>query len=88
MQEHVLYQDEFVESVFTPPPMVSFRSAIKLISYLVRGKFYPLERKRGSYKCCNLRCQVCNNIEKTDIFASTVKNESFKINHHLYCNEK
>ena len=36
MQEHVLYQDEFVESVFIPP-MVSYRSAIKLISYLVRA---------------------------------------------------
>ena len=68
--------------------MVSYRSAKKLSSYLVRAKLYPLERKRGSYKCGNLRCLVCNNIEKTDTFTSTVTGESFKIHHHLCCNGK
>ena len=86
--EHLLYQDESVKRVFTPPPMVSYRSARKLSSYLVRAKLYPLERKRGSYKCGNLRCLVCNNIEETDTFTSTVTGESFKINHHLSCNDK
>ena len=75
--EHLLYQDESVMRVFTPPPMVSYRSARKLSSYLVRAKLYPLERKRGSYKCDNLRCLVCNNIEETDAFTSTVTGESF-----------
>ena len=82
--EHLLYQDESVKQVFTPPPMVSYHSARKLSSYLVRAKLYPLERKRGSYKCGNLRCLVCNNIEETDTFTR----ESFKINHHLCCNDK
>ena len=86
--EHLLYQDEFVKRVFTPPPMVSYRSARKLSSHLVRAKFYPLERKRGANKCGNLRCLVCNNIEETNAFASTVTGESFKINHHLSCNGK
>ena len=86
--EHLLYQDEFVKRVFTPPPMVSYRSAKKLSSHLVRAKFYPLERKRGANKCGNLRCLVCNNIEETNTFASTVTGESFKINHHLSCNDK
>ena len=82
--EHLLYQDESVKRVFTPPSMVSYRTARKLSSYLVRAKLYPLERKRGSYKCGNLRCLVCNNIEETDTFTR----ESFKINHHLCCNDK
>ena len=85
--EHLLYQDESVKRVFTPPPMVSCRSARKLSSYLVRAKVYPLERKRGSYKWGNLRCLVCNNIEETDTF-TTVTGESFKINHHLCCTDK
>ena len=53
--EHLLYQDEYVQQVFTPLPMVSYRSARKLSSYLVRAKLYSLERKRGSYKCGNLK---------------------------------
>ena len=83
--EHLLYQDESVKGVFTALPMVSYRSTRKLSSYLVRAKLYPLERKRGSYKCGNLRCLVCNNIEGTDTFTSTVTGESFKINHQLCC---
>ena len=47
--EHVRHQDKFVQRVFTPPPIVSYHSARKLSSYLVRAKLYPLERKRGSY---------------------------------------
>ena len=56
--EHLLYQDESANRVFTPPPMLSYRSARKLSSYLVPAKLYSLERKRGSYKCCNFRCLV------------------------------
>ena len=86
--EHLLYQEESVKQVFTPPPMVSYHSARKLSSYLVHAKLYPSERKRGSYKCGNLRCLVCNNIEETDTFTSTVTGESFKMNYHLCCNDK
>ena len=86
--EHLLYQNESVRQVFTPPSMVSYHSARKLSDYLVRAKLYPLERKRGSYKCGSLRCLVCNNIEETDMFTSIVTGESFKINHHLCCHDK
>ena len=86
--EHLLYQNESVKRVFTPPPMVSYHSARKLSSYLVCAELYLLEKKRSSYKCGNLRCLVCNNIEETDTFASTVTGESFKINHHLCCSDQ
>ena len=49
--EHLLYHDKSVKRVFTPPPVVSHSSARKLSRYLVRAKLYPLERRRGSYKC-------------------------------------
>ena len=84
--EHLLCQDESVKPVFTLLPMVSYCSARKLSSYLVRAKLYPLERKRSSCKCGNM-CLVCNNIEETDTFTSTITGESFKINHHLCCND-
>ena len=74
--ERLLHQDESFKPIFTPPPMVSYRSARKLSSYLVCDKLYPLERKRGSYRYGNLRCQVCNNIEEIDTFKSTAAGES------------
>ena len=54
----------------------------------MRANVYPLERKRGSYRCGNTRCQLCNNIEETDTFFSTQTGEKFIINHHLCCNDK
>ena len=68
--------------------MVSYRNARKLSSYLVRAKFYPLERKRGCFKCGSSRCQVYNNIEETETFSSIVTGETYKINSHLCCNDK
>ena len=52
------------------------------------ANLYALERKRGFYKCGNFRWLVCDNIEETDTFTSTVTGEPFKINHHLCCNDK
>ena len=45
--EHLLYQDESVKRVFTPPAMVSYRNGRKLNSYLVLAKLYSLERKEA-----------------------------------------
>ena len=64
--------DEEVKKVFYPGPMVSFRSARKVSSYLVRAKVYPLERIVGSFKRKKSRCQVCLNVNETDAFISTV----------------
>ena len=86
--QNILYQDGTVKPVFTPFPMVSYRNARKLSSYLVHAKLYPLKRKRGCYKFGSSRCQVCNNIEETETFSSTVTGETYKINHHLCCNDK
>ena len=77
----ILYMDKEVEKVFTPRPMVSFLSAWKLISYLIRAKLYHLERTVGS-------CQVCNCITEADSFTCSNDQLSFKINHRFDCNEK
>ena len=76
-----------LKRVFAPFPMDSYRNARKLSSYLVRVKLYPLERELGSCKCGSSRCQVCNNIEETETFLSTVTGKTYEINHHLCCND-
>ena len=64
---YLLNMDQRVKEVFSSQPMVSFCSARKLSSYLVRVKLYPLEKRVCSYKCrCN-RCQVCHSITETDM---------------------
>ena len=80
--------NEEVRKTFSPGPMVSFRSARKLSSYLVRAKLYPLQRKVGSSKCDKRRCEVCNNVTDTSIFSSTVIGDTFKINHSLNCDDR
>ena len=79
---YLLYMNQEIKNVFTPKPIVLFRSARKISGYLVRAKLYPLEREAGSEKCGQSRCEVCLNIEKTDTFTSTKTGESFKINHN------
>ena len=39
--------NEEAKKVFKPGPIISFRSARKLSSYLVRAKLYPTERTVG-----------------------------------------
>ena len=56
--------DVEVKKVFYPGPMVSFRSAREVSSYLVRAKMYPLKRTVGSFKCKKSRCQVCLNVNE------------------------
>ena len=77
-----------VRKVFTPKPMISFRNARKMSSYLVRAKLYPEERTKGSFKCGSKRCEVCLNVNETSTFASTVTGETYIINHKFNCNDK
>ena len=65
-----LYADPQPNRIFTPAPFVFFRSVTNLKSFLVRSKVYPLERKVGSAKCNGKCCQVCLNVNESDIFES------------------
>ena len=85
---YLLHMDKEVKKVFPVAPIVSFKSAQKLSSYLVRAKLYPLERTVGSFKCNKHQCEVCINVIETDIFTSTETGESFKINHKFNCDDK
>ena len=68
--------------------MISFRSARKLSSYLVRAKLYPLEKTVGSVKCKGKRCQTCDHVKETETFTSTNTCKTFNINYKLNCNDK
>ena len=73
--------------VITRRPMVSFSSAHKLNSYLVRAKLYPLERTAGSYMCKSKRCQVRNNTTEADSFTCSNDQTNSKIIRRFDCNE-
>ena len=59
---YLLYMNQEVKNAFTPRPIMSYRSARKIRSYLVIAKLYHLERKIGSEKCAKSRCEICLNI--------------------------
>ena len=65
-----LDSDEKVQKVFSPLPMVSYRSARKIKEYIVKSKSYPLKRNVACGGCGNGRCQVYKNIKVTDTFGS------------------
>ena len=82
-----LYTDDEVKKLFSPEPMVSFHSARKLSSYLVRAKLYPL-LDIGSCKCGKKRCQICQSVVETDSFTSTSTGKTYKRNHQINYSDK
>ena len=73
-----LYSDGEVQKVFSPPPIVSYRSVRKIKDYIVRSKLYPVERKVGCRGCGSSRCQVCKGIIFTDEFTSFTTKKRIK----------
>ena len=69
---NLLYKNEELKHLFTPDPMVSFRSSRKMSSYLVRTKLYPVERSVGSFNCKRPHCHICAYVNETDKFTSAV----------------
>ena len=65
-----LYSNGEVQKVFSPPPIVSYRSVRKIKDYLVRSKLYPVERKVVCQRCGSFRCQVCKSVSITEELTS------------------
>ena len=85
---YLLQMNDEVRKVFSLRPLVSFRTAGKLSSYLVRFKLYPVEIKVGSCKYNGNRCHVCRSISEADTFTCSNDGITYKINHKFDCNEK
>ena len=83
-----LPSDREVKRVFSPAPIVFYRSARKIKDYIVRSNLYPIERNIGSYRCGNLKCHVCTSKQVTDTFSSFITKSTYKINHSCNCNSK
>ena len=80
--------NEEAKKVFTPGPMISFRSARKLSSYLVSAKLYHIERTVRSFEFNGKRYQTCLNVNEMDTFTSETTGETYNINHQFNCNNK
>ena len=85
---YLLHMDQEVQRTFILQPMVSYRSARKLSSYLVGAKLCPTERKVGSCKCNGKHFEVCKNVLETGTFTCSNDQTTYKINHKVDCNEK
>ena len=70
---------EEVKHLFTPGPMVSFRSPRKISIYLVRAKLYPVERPVGSYHVARfvLPVRLHNNLKKLIVNMTAGRNTWF-----------
>ena len=76
--------DKEVKRLFTPKLMISFWSARKLSSYLVRAKLYPTEKTVGSFKCGGKGCEFYINLNETSTFTSTVTGETYIKNQDVW----
>ena len=74
---NLLHMNNKVKKVFTPKPKISFYSASKMKSYLVRVKLYPEERTKGCFKCGSKHCDVGLNVSETSTFARTVTGKTY-----------
>ena len=76
------------KAVFSPGPMVLFRSAHKISSYLVTAKLCPIERFVGSAQCKKRKCEICVNVTETYTFSCNATGKTFQINHELDKDDK
>ena len=79
----LLYMEKKIKTMFTPKPMISFRSARKQSRYFVRAKLYSTKRTEGLQDC-----EICINVNEISTFTSTVTGETYIINHSFDCNER
>ena len=49
-----------------------YRLEVQSSKYIVRAEIYPIERSVGSFKCGKKRCEVCENVNKTENFIYSV----------------
>ena len=70
-------------------PMVTFRRPKSLKDYLVHAKLRATsveEKPKGTVKCGDRRCQVCEHFKIGDSFTSKRTGKSYSINFDLNCN--
>ena len=84
-----IYSNQEVKKVFSPPLMLSYRSARNKKDYIVRSKLQPDEGNVGCQGYANSRCKFCKSANITDEFPRfATEKKTYKINHSFDCNDK
>ena len=82
-QDVVLHEPSFT---------LKFRRPKNLQDYLVHVRLRPVGQStmdhKGTFRCNNSRCDVCNYVILGDSFSSHVTNSSYRINYQLDCNSR
>ena len=73
-----LYSDGEIQRAFSPPLIVSYRTARKIKDYIVRSKLYLVERKVECRECGSARCQFFKSTNITDEFTSFTTKKRIK----------
>ena len=76
-----------LKSVLPKPPRVAFRNPVSLRDKLVRSKLKSEDEKEGgNFPCCRKNCDICNILNPSDKFRSTVIGEEYQMNFHFNYN--
>ena len=85
----VLHCSERCRNAVPNLPMVAFRRPKNLRDYLVHAKLKTTQQiARGTVKCQNRRCDVCNYLSLGNKFTSHVTGKTYSVNYNLDCNSK
>ena len=85
----LLHCSEKCKKAIRDLPMMAFRRPKSLGDYLVHAKLKMMrtgDRPKGTVKCGNERCQVCDYLCPGDTFTSKNTGRNFSINYELNCN--
>ena len=72
-----------LSAVLASPPRVAFRNPKTLKDHLVRSKLKIRDyndEENGIYKCGNINCDICNVLDLSNEFQSTVTGKKYHIN--------
>ena len=72
----LLQNDSETGTIFSQPPLISFKRDKNIGNFLVRSSFQTNDQS-GTFKCTRSRCQTClfiHNVEKVSVPKRSIKN--------------
>ena len=72
----LLQNDSETSTIFSQPPLISFKRDKNIGNFLVRSSFQTNDQS-GTFKCTRSRCQTClfiHNVEKVSVAKRSIKN--------------
>ena len=81
----LLQNDSETGTIFSQPPLISFKRDKNIGNFLVRSSFQTNDQS-GTFKCARSRCKTCSFIKITDHFTCTSANVIYCVT-CTYCNK-